>query len=165
MVILILLIHFFFLLETVTPKDVCSIPNCDTETCTANDCHRCHDGYRLLGLYVWPYCDPHCKLCVDDNNFKCSGNCKTCALETCNSTGCYTPGLFKCPVCPASYYLGHYKHCYPCGETGCECSAEGSCGGCMPGKYDTSNFCIDDCPTGCTVCSDKTTCSSCVPGK
>ena len=148
-----------------TPEFVCSIPNCDTTTCTGNDCHQCLGASRLLDLYVWTHCDPHCILCVDDYYFECSGNCKTCALETCNSTGCHTPGLFECPACPASYYLGQYNHCYPCGETGCVCSAQGTCVGCVPGKYNTSNFCIDDCPSGCAVCSNSTSCSSCAAGK
>ena len=55
------------------PKSVCSVPNCDTKTCTANNCQQCHAGY-VINQYANPFCPKAgtpCLLCVDDYYFEC----------------------------------------------------------------------------------------------
>ena len=139
------------------PKSVCSVSNCDTETCTANNCKQCQAGY-VITQYSNSFCPKAgipCLLCVDDYYFECpSGQCNFCTpAETCNDeAGCHTSTQIECTVCPNSYYLGQYNLCYPCGKAGCVCSPEGACIECVPGKFNTSNFCtfdcIDTCPDG-----------------
>ena len=149
------------------PKSECSFPTCDPGRCIGDNCKQCNGGY-IINQYANPFCPKAgtpCLLCVDDYYFEChSGDCNVCIPGTCNETHCQYSGIL-CHVCPNSYYLGQYNYCYPCNQSACVCASGGACVDCVPGKFNASNFCVDDCPPGCAVCTSATSCSSCATGK
>ena len=154
-----------------TSTSECSLPNCDI--CNGDNCTQCSASFFNSEYYGCIRCYIGCFYCYSGEYveyFKCGDSSCGCDVynnfpSDRNSSNCLPQQSRTCKCPPGYFHHIHSSFCYKCSQSNCKCTEADNCPECIPGKYNTSNFCQDSCPDNCVNCTDENFCGDCISGK